>query len=411
MTKRCNYFILLIATFLCFLNVTYASPVSINLNAIPSHRTSNSTTAAPSPARLIIPPAPQLNAKGYVLMDANSGQILAEKNMHQRMAPASLTKMMTLYIISNALKNKQISMNDKVHISKKAWRMGGSKMFVKAGDNVAVKDLIQGIVVQSGNDACTAMAEYIAGTEEAFAGLMNQTAAYLGMKETHYTDSTGLPHANHYSTPYDMAILTRALINDFPEYYGWYKQKWFTYNKIKQPNRNRLLWRDPSVDGLKTGHTPEAGYCLVSSAKRNDMRLIAIVMGTRSDEARNASNEALLNYGFRFFKTQHLFDADQPITQTRVWFGHQKMINLGVSKNLYITVPTTQSNKINAQANVNAIIKAPIQQQQPLGQLIIYLDNKQIRSVPLVALHADVKGGLWTRFIDGIVLLFKKIIP
>jgi len=398
----------IIGSFLFMLSASFASSVPVNLTSISKATSSTS----PSPARLIIPPAPQLNAKGYVLMDANSGQILAEKNMNQRMAPASLTKMMTLYIIANSLKNKQIAINDKVHISKKAWETGGSKMFVKAGANVSVKELVQGIVVQSGNDACTAMAEYIAGTEEAFAGLMNQMAYYLGMKDTHYTDSTGLPHANHYSTPHDMAILAQAIINDFPEYYNsWYKQKWFTYNKIRQPNRNRLLWRDPSVDGLKTGHTPQAGYCLVASAKRNGMRLIAVVMGTHSDEARNAADEALLNYGFRFFKTQHLFDANQPITQARIWLGHQKILNLGVVKNLYVTVPTIEVNKIKAQAHIDAIIKAPIKQQQTLGHLSIYVDNQQIQSIPLIALQANPKGGLWTRFIDSTVLLIKKIIP
>ena len=397
----------IIISCLFVVRMSFASSLSVNLTSIPQETSSKS----PSPARLIIPPAPQLNAKGYVLMDANSGQILAEKNMNQRMAPASLTKMMTLYIISNALKNKQISIEDKVYISKKAWKTGGSKMFIKAGSNVPVKKLIQGIVVQSGNDACTAMAEYIAGTEEAFAGLMNQMAQYLGMKDTHYTDSTGLPHPNHYSTPHDMAILAQALIKDFPEYYSWYKQKWFTYNNIRQPNRNRLLWRDPSVDGLKTGHTPQAGYCLVASAKRNGMRLIVVVMGTQSDEVRNAANEALLNYGFRFFKTQHLFDANQPITQARIWLGHQKTLNLGVANDLYVTVPTVEVNKIKAQANIDAVIKAPIKKEQTLGHLNIYVDNKQVQSIPLIALKANPKGGLWTRFIDSTMLLIKKIIP
>ena len=407
MKKLKKYRVFFILTLFCVIfNTALASsmPVSLTARPIAQHKIQHS-----SPTRLIIPPAPKLNAKGYVLMDADSGQVIAGKAFHQRMEPASLTKMMTLYIVASALKNGQISMNDKVHISKLAWRTGGSKMFVRAGSNIPVKDLIQGIVVDSGNDACTAIAEYIAGTESAFAQLMNQTALYLGMKNTHYTDSTGLPHTKHYSTPYDMAILAKAIINDFPEYYHWYRQKWFTYNKIRQPNRNRLLWRDPSVDGLKTGHTGSAGYCLVASAKRNNMRLIAVTMGAPSDEGRNSDDEALLNYGFRFFSTHHLFNANQPITKTRIWLGRQKELALGVDKNLYITIPSSLWNKVSAKASVDTAIKAPIKQKQKLGYLNIYVNDKNIRAIPLVALKDDPKGGIWTRFRDYVLLLIKKI--
>jgi D-alanyl-D-alanine carboxypeptidase (penicillin-binding protein 5/6) len=392
-----------LTTLLLLFNLSNAAGTTVNLS--PAQDASDGHA---SPKRLIIPPAPKLQAKGYVLMDADSGQVLADKAMNTRMQPASLTKMMTLYIIANALRNGQIAVSDLVHISEKAWRTGGSKMFVRAGSNVSVKNLIQGIVVDSGNDACTAMAEYIAGTEEAFAALMNQMAQSLGMKNTHYTDSTGLPHANHYSTPYDMAILARAIIKDFPEYYGWYQQKWFTYNKIKQPNRNRLLWRDPSVDGLKTGHTNAAGYCLVASAKRNNMRLITVAMGTPTDEARHSENEALLNYGFRFFKTHHLFDANQPIAQARIWLGQKKTVDLGVAKDLYVTIPTSLWQTVKAQTSITAVIKAPVTQKQPLGKLKIYIGNKNIQSIPLIALQNNPKGGLWTRFKDTILLLIRK---
>ena len=249
-------------------------------------------------APVIIPSAPNIDAKGYVLMDVNSGYIIAEKNPDKRMAPASLTKLMTLYIIAQALKNGQIHLDDKVRISKKAWQMGGSRMFVKVGTYVPVEKLVQGIIVASGNDATLAMAQYIGGGESTFVSMMNQVASQLGMKNTHYTDSNGLPAPDHYSTPLDIAKLSRAWILNFPEYYPWFKQKWIVYDGIRQPNRNRLLWRDPSVDGMKTGHTKEAGYCLVASAKREGMRLLSVVMGAPTDSLRATESESLVKLRF-----------------------------------------------------------------------------------------------------------------
>jgi len=264
-------------------------------------------------AKNMIPPPPSIDAKGYVLIDANSGRVLAGKNISERMPPASLTKLMTMYVVSQALAQGQANLNDDVRISKLAWSKGGSKMFIKVGDHIKLQELIKGIIVASGNDACVAVAEFVAGNEDSFSQLMNMTAKQLGMENTNFTDSTGLPAPNHYTTPLDMAILARHVVQDFPQDYKWYKEKWIMFNNIKQPNRNRLLWRDSTVDGMKTGHTEEAGYCLVSSAKRNGTRLIAVVMGAPSDEARSADSMALYNWGFRFFKTMKVYDSNKEL--------------------------------------------------------------------------------------------------
>ena len=261
-------------------------------------------TAQPKPALpVIIPPAPDINAKGYVLMDVNSSKIIASKKMHQRMAPASLTKLMTLYATFQTLAQGQVTLNDSVRIGKDAWQRGGSRMFLKLGSHVPLEKLIQGIIVASGNDACAATAEYIAGKESNFAKLMNETAARLGMTESHFVDSTGLPKPGHYSTPHDIAILAQAIIRDFPQYYHFFNEKWITYNGIRQPNRNRFQWRDNSVDGLKTGHTAKAGYCLTTSALRNGTRLLSVVMGAPTDSDRANDSQAILNWGFRFYKS------------------------------------------------------------------------------------------------------------
>jgi D-alanyl-D-alanine carboxypeptidase (penicillin-binding protein 5/6) len=341
-------------------------------------------------------------------MDAQSGRILAQKNLHKRMQPASLTKMMTMYVISQALQSGRIHLNDTVTISEKAWRTGGSRMFVKVGSQVKVSQLIKGIIVDSGNDACTAMAEYLAGNEDLFASLMNQAAQQLGMKETHYVDSTGLPKPEHYSTPYDMAILARALITHFPEYYDWYKQKWFKYNGIRQPNRNRLLWRDTAYDGIKTGHTKSAGFCLVSSGMRDGMRLISVVMGAPTDAARANDSQALLEYGFRFYETHKLFAADQPLTEPRIWLGQKKTIPMGLKHDLYITIAKGRYDQLKASMVLDPKLSAPIEAGKNYGKVTIKLDGKTIASAPLVALQADPRGGLWTRFSDHITLFFKR---
>ena len=314
---------------LIFATVSIADPNSIAQTPVAQ----SSATPSTNPQPLLVATPPTINAKAYVLMDANSGQILAQKNMDQKQPPASLTKMMTLYVISHALQNGTIKLDDQVPVSEKAWRMSGSKMFIKVGTTVSVEDLIQGIIVDSGNDACVALAEYIGGSEQGFADMMNAETKALGMQNTHFLNSTGLPEGenfqtDHYSTAHDLAILGYALIRDFPEYYPWYKQKWFTYNKIKQPNRNRLLWRYPNADGLKTGHTDEAGFCLVSSAQSDNMRLIAVVLGAPTDEARATDSIHLLDYGFRFFTTHVIYKANTPIANVRVWNG-KKQNNAG----------------------------------------------------------------------------------
>ncbi len=354
------------------------------------------------------PQPPEINAKAYILMDANTGQVLAEKNMHDRLPPASLTKLMTAYVASAALRQGQIKFEDLVTISEKAWRMGGSRMFIQVGSKVPVKELLDGIIVASGNDASVAMAEHVAGTEDAFVQLMNENAARLGMKNTHYTDSTGMPDANHYTTAYDLANLSRAIINDYPEDYAWYKKKWVMFNNIRQPNRNRLLWRDESVDGIKTGHTEEAGYCLVSSALRNEMRLIAVVLGAPGDNSRTQDSQALLNWGYRFFETHKLFTAQQTIAaknQPRVWFGKNKYAKLGFSKNEYVTIPANQFKQLQANIVINHKLMAPIIKGQQYGVVNVTLAGNPQVAIPVVALEDDLKANIFKRGWDHFLIL------
>lgn len=346
------------------------------------------------------PGAPNIDAKGYILMDAASGKILAEKEADMKMSPASLTKLMSMYIISSALKSSSIRLNDKVRISTKAWKTEGSRMFVKANEEVPVKDLIQGIIVASGNDATVAMAEYIAGTEEAFASMMNNQAKLLGMDNSHFLDSTGLPNKEHYTTPRDLAILTQAYIKNFPEDYGLYSEKWVSYHGIRQPNRNRLLWRYPYADGLKTGHTSEAGFCLVASAKKDGMRLISVVMGAPNDAARTEDSIRLLTYGFRFYETHKLYRSATPLIQARTWEGKKSETPLGLTEDLYVTVPTGQYKRLQANIELNNPIKAPIIKGKSYGQVNITLNNQVILSKPLIALDNNPRGGLLRRATD-----------
>ena len=372
--------------------------------------TPTATPAIPQSRQPVItPPAPQIDAKGFVLMDANTGAIIAEKNMHKQMPPASLTKLMTLYVASQAIKQGQISLDDKVRISEKAWRTGGSRMFLKEGSQVPVHDLIKGIIVASGNDACVALSQYVGGNEATFVDMMNQTAQQLGMKDTHYVDSTGLPNPKHYSTPYDLTVLARAIIQNFPEDYSWYKQKWITYNGIKQPNRNRLLWRDKSVDGLKTGHTKAAGYCLISSAKRDDMRLISVVLGAPTDSERASDSQALLNWGFRFYESHKLYDANHALATPRVWLGKNKTIALGIQQPMYVTIPAGSYSQLKPQLTIDTPLQAPIAKGKKLGTLNVTLNGKNIATMPLVALEDDAKAGFFSRAWDHIILLFKKL--
>ncbi|HHF7374546.1 D-alanyl-D-alanine carboxypeptidase family protein [Legionella bozemanae] len=357
---------------------------------------------------LVTPAPPILNAKAYILIDVNSGKIIAEKNSEERLPPASLTKMMTLYVISNALHHEQIHLTDNVRVSRDAWKIGGSRMFIKEGQQVPVEDLLKGIIVDSGNDACVAMAEHIGGTENSFTDLMNQQAQNLGMKNSHFTDSTGLPDPNLYTTAKDLAILGRALIIDFPQYYDWYKQKWFTYNGIRQPNRNRLLWRDNQVDGIKTGHTNEAGFCLVSSAKRDNMRLLAVVLGEPSDSSRADDSEKLLNYGFRFFETHQLYKSGQSISELPLYKGQVDKVSVGLNEDQYITIPTGQYQRLNISTKIPSFVEAPIKKGDKIGDLVVQFDNNVVSTRPLYALQDVESGGFYTRTKDSIRLAFKR---
>lgn len=357
---------------------------------------------------LITPSPPSLNAKAYILIDVDSGKIIAEKNSEEKLPPASLTKMMTLYVTSNALRNEQIHLTDKVRISHEAWIIGGSRMFVKEGDEVSIEDLLKGIIVDSGNDACVAIAEHLGGSEAGFTQLMNQQAHDLGMINSHFTDSTGLPDPKLYTTAKDLAILGRALVNEFPSYYHWYKQKWFTYNGIRQLNRNRLLWRNSQVDGIKTGHTDEAGFCLVSSAKRENMRLLAVVLASPSEAIRADDSERLLNYGFRFFETHELYKANHAINEIPVYKGQADKLSVGVLKNKFITIPSGQYQRLSINTQVPKNLQAPIHQGDKIGELIIQFDNKTIDTHALYALTSIERGGFFKRLKDSILLTCNK---
>jgi D-alanyl-D-alanine carboxypeptidase (penicillin-binding protein 5/6) len=351
-----------------------------------------------------MPSAPQVAAKSYILMDFDSGKILAEQNADERLPPASITKLMTSYVVSHELKAGNINLSDPVRISEKAWRMVGSRSFVEVNTDVPLEALMRGMIVQSGNDAAVALAEHVAGSEETFAQMMNMYAQKLGMVNTNYENATGLPSPNHYTTAHDIAILSAALIRDFPEHYEWYSEKEFTYNGITQHNRNKLLWRDNTVDGLKTGHTEEAGYCLASSAKRGDMRLITVVLGTRSENARAQETQKLLNYGFRFFETHALYQAHSKIVDSKVWKGAEKNLNLGISKPLYVTVPRGQYKSLVAKTNIQQPVIAPVSLGQKLGDVQISLNDEVIAQQDLVALDTIEQGSWWRRLIDQIWL-------
>ncbi len=353
-----------------------------------------------------VPPPPQINATAYILIDHNSSQVLMAKNADKRIEPASLTKLMTAYIIFKQLRAGKIKLTDKVRISEKAWKMVGSKMFIKVDTYVSVELLLQGLIIQSGNDASVALAEFVAGTEETFTTLMNEEAKILGLTNTNFVNSTGLPDPLHYSTVRDIVHLSQALINDFPEYYHWYSVKKFTYNKITQPNRNLLLRRDSSVDGLKTGHTKSAGYCLVASAKRGQMRLISVLVGAKSSKARARESEKMLDYGFRFFESHFLYKAKQPLDTESVWKGKKNQVQLGLSKALSVTVPKGQYQQLSAKLYIDKFIMAPVIAGKKYGTLKISLGKEVLLERPLVALSSVEVGNIWNRLVDSFLLLF-----
>ncbi|WP_455199467.1 D-alanyl-D-alanine carboxypeptidase family protein [Kaarinaea lacus] len=355
----------------------------------------------------LIPAVPKIKAKGFLLIDFDSGRVLAEKKPNTRMEPASLTKMLTSYVVEHELQRGGITMDDMVTISKKAWRMKGSRMFVEVGKKVSVRDLLKGVIIQSGNDATVALAEHVAGSEDAFVSLMNQHAAQLGMTESHFVNSTGWPNKDHYTTPNDLAKLARALIREFPEHYAMYAEKKFTFNNINQYNRNKLLWRNKFVDGIKTGHTESAGFCLVASAKRDNMRLISVVLGTRSEEARAAESQKLLAYGFRFFETHKLYAADETLTTARIWKGAKEQLPLGLAEDLYLTIPKGQYKKLDADMNIDARITAPAKKGERFGTVNVHLGDEQYAERDLVALADVDEGSLWSSLVDEIKLLFQ----
>ncbi len=362
----------------------------------------HSAQAEPVP----VPAPPQVAAKSYLLVDFDSGKVLAESNADKPVEPASITKLMTAYVVYKELEAGRLSLQDKVTVSEKAWRMGGSRMFLKLGSEVSVDELLNGLIIQSGNDASVALAEHIAGTEEAFADVMNQYALKLGMKDTYYRNSTGWPDKDHLTTARDIATLAAALIREFPEHYKRYSQKVYTYNNIKQYNRNKLLWRDKSVDGLKTGHTESAGYCLVSSAKRGDMRLISVVLGTKSEKARASISQSLLNYGFRFFETHKLYAAGEVLSHARVWKGAEESVALGLMQDLSVTIPRGSYKQLQALMDVDARLQAPVAKAEQLGVVRIMLGEDEVKRVPLVALNPVDRGNLLQIARDYLLQLF-----
>jgi D-alanyl-D-alanine carboxypeptidase (penicillin-binding protein 5/6) len=353
------------------------------------------------------PAPPIVGAKSYLVIDARTGHELASLDPDSPLAPASLTKIMTTYVVFMALGQGQIQLDDEVTISERAWRMPGSRMFVEVGTRVTIEDLLMGMIVQSGNDASVALAEHIAGTEGVFAQMMNQYAQQLGMLSSHFVNATGLPAEGHVTTARDLATLARAIVQEFPDYYLWHAIKEYTYNDIKQSNRNSLLWRDPSVDGLKTGHTDEAGYCLVSSAQRDGMRVVSVVLGTSSTKARTNGSQALINYAFRFFETRLLYKAGEEVATTRVWKSENITSRLGVLEDLYITVPRGSYEKLESTLDIPAIVLAPIAAGQPLAELKISLGSDPLLSTPLRALEDNPIGSFWQRTKDSISLWFE----
>jgi D-alanyl-D-alanine carboxypeptidase (penicillin-binding protein 5/6) len=364
---------------------------------------SASSWAAPKP----IPDPPALSASSYFLVDFDSGRVLAEKNPDDHVEPASITKLMTAYLVDKAIAAGDITLDEMVTISEKAWRMKGSKMFVEVGKLVSVEDLLKGLIIQSGNDASVALAEHIAGSESAFAGYMNHQAELLGMTNSNFVNATGWPHEDHYSSARDIATLTRAIIREFPLSYQYYKEREYTFNEIRQFNRNRLLWRDETVDGVKTGHTEAAGYCLVASAQRDEMRLVSVVLGTDSDKARTKSSQALLNYGFRFYETHQLYRTDEVLQSARIWYGEQEQVSMGVGKDIYITIPRGRYRQLDISMEIDREISAPVTQGQQLGQVSITLDDELVLSENIVAMQSIDEGSLFVWAMDRIKLMFR----
>jgi len=359
------------------------------------------------PAQIAAPAPPALQAKGYLLMDFDSGRVLASKNQDEQLEPASITKLMTAYAVFRAIKSGQINITEEVRISEKAWRTPGSRMFIEVDSRIPVELLLPGMIIQSGNDASVALAEHVAGTESSFAEIMNNLAAELGMTNTHYVNSTGLPAENHYTSATDISILASTLIREFPDYYRWYSQKQFSYNGISQGNRNALLWRDESVDGMKTGYTESAGYCLVSSAKRDGMRLISVVLGTKSPAARANESQALLNYGYRFYETQLLWEKGEIIAHARVWKGTDENIDLIVNDSVYVTIPKGTANQLETRIEIPDQVIAPVSQKTPIARATTIVDGETVAAVDLYSAITVPEGSFMQTTWDEVLLWFE----
>jgi D-alanyl-D-alanine carboxypeptidase (penicillin-binding protein 5/6) len=364
----------------------------------------DSALQSPQSSARPVPAAPTLGANSYIMVDFNSGRVLVENNADLRVEPASITKLMTAYVVFAELQQGNITLEELVPISEKAWRTGGSRMFIDPKMQVSIEDLVRGMVIQSGNDASVALAERVAGSEAAFAELMNHYGEQLGMASTNFRNSTGLPDPDHYTTARDIAILSAATIRDFPDYYAWYSEKEFTFNNIRQHNRNTLLWRDPAIDGLKTGHTEAAGYCLAASAKRDGMRLVTAVMGSASESSRASETQTLLNYGFRFFETVQLYQAGQELAKARVWKGMSEEVALGIADELFVTIPRGRYDDLEAQVEMQQQLTAPLAAGQEVGTVHVRLGDGQVAARGLVTLAAVEEAGFFGSMWDGLQL-------
>ena len=362
-----------------------------------------------SNAQNLLPRPPQINVTSYILVEPVTGKVLAEFNADDQIEPASMTKVMTGYIAADQLHRNLVRADDEVLISTKAWKMEGSRMFIEAGKRVSFEDLIKGVVIQSGNDASVAIAEYLGGTEEGFVDIMNAYAQSLGLNNTLFENSTGLPSSNHFSSARDLSIISANLINNFPEHYALYKEKSFTFNDIRQLNRNRLLWRDDSVDGIKTGHTESAGFCLISSAARGSMRLIAVVAGANSEDERFNASQRLLEYGFRFFVTQNLLESNEEVRSADVWGGKKDNVSLGLAKDLIVTVPRAELSSLKIDYTFNNNIEAPISKGDILGSLSVKSGDTVIANANLVALEEVEPKGFFGRLISKIIMWFLNL--
>jgi len=365
-------------------------------------------TAQAEPASLPpVPAAPAVGARAHILLDLNSGAVLSENAADERMDPASITKLMTAYAVFSELRKGRMTLDEEVTVSERAWRTGGSRMFIEVGTRVPVEDLLRGMIIQSGNDASVALAEHTAGTEKAFADLMNEYARRLGMENTNFRNATGLPAENHYSSARDIGLLASAIIREFPEYYPLYSEREFTYNDITQRNRNRMLWRDPSVDGMKTGMTDAAGYCLVSSAEREGMRLVSVLLGTSSAKARADATQSLLNWGFRFYESHRLYAAGEPVTTARLWKGEIDTMELGLLQDLWVTLPRGHYDQLQASTEIPSPLLAPVQTDRAVGRLKVSIQDRMLADRELFPLVSSQEAGIVRRMLHAVQLWFE----